>query len=743
MPTYTIETPSGKRLDVQAPDESTAIQGARHWNFYDRYVSPSEGAPVSGIAEARKAGYSDDEILNHVKQSAKIQGADEALKAGYTPAEILSYLATGRVDPEQSTSFPDAVRQGTANVVGGLGETLKQYGPESAQGTAASLKGTAVTIAPDNYRPAEIVSKSGGVNVSPGNLARVVTEQAPGAALSVGAARLMPGPWWAKLLAGAGTYAATALGNRSKERAVSRTGDESAEPTTADKSVAAAAMLPESAIGAIGLSRFLPGAGAATSVGAKGLINAAGQLVKTAGIEAGTGTGQNIAAQVGRTVGTPGGVSVDPAEAVNAGLTQSVTGAALAGPRALKSTAGAVRYREFGGDNQQAAESVARRMQSSADGGDLSSPKVGFQALQESQRDVAREVRTAARSIDDTGMSPEAANAIARARASARLSRGDIEALEAAPSDARAPTAELASLARQALVLNRLQKSADYNTAAKTFTGGVARYLEKGAKVLRSGGIAGTAFGLVTNPAAMVHALPGVGGAIAAYGAARGLDSLTGARSPAKSFAEQFAASTPQSAAGDPLSGARALAALRSVNSDPERDTATPATVRVAQALSKLRSLSEGQGSTGNAKATHDAGHGVEEAPISDTLKHAKVNELDRTIARKAADEFATVHEGHPVVVERYRESTERKQARIRDRLMEAGADPAFPSSDLALMEALDKLRFVRTRDAVAAHVADVAAQHPRVAPVLHRYFGPRWARSVWNPLSRKKATSK
>ena len=128
------------------------------------------------------------------------------------------------------------------------------------------------------------------------------------------------------------------------------------------------------------------------------------------------------------------------------------------------------------------------------------------------------------------------------------------------------------------------------------------------------------------------------------------------------------------------------------------------------------------------------AGIHIDEVPTPDKLLHTTVSEMDHAIARKATDQFKEATNAPPVIAARYYDSTTQRQARIRDRLMQISGDPKFPSEDMKLGEALDKIRHQRSREALAAYVDDVASTQPKeVANVIRAHFGPVWSRSVWN----------
>jgi hypothetical protein len=251
MPVYTIETPGGHKLDIEAASEAHAIKGAQEWYSQN-------GTASSGIG--------------------------------------------------------DALRQGVANVGSGVGETLKQTGIAPSVGEA--MKSGAQRLAPSQAPDTTVVSKD-GVNLS--NAPRMLAEQAPGLAAVLAAAKLgarVPGGALAKTLgglAGAGIAGAGMIfGNKAKENAAERTGDPNAETNAADKTRAALTTIPEAAIGSLGISRFLPGAGKVVTTGLKGTGDALKQAALRVGENAVAGGAQDVVSQVGKTAGTDKGLSVDP-----------------------------------------------------------------------------------------------------------------------------------------------------------------------------------------------------------------------------------------------------------------------------------------------------------------------------------------------------------------------------------------------------------------------------------------------
>lgn len=442
-----------------------------------------------------------------------------------------------------STGMFDAFKQGIANTASGLGETLKQYG--GLNEADAALKAGASSVAPKNYDPAQVVTKD-GVNLE--QLPRAVVEQSPAIAAAITAARL-----GAKLnpklglLAGAGAGAAVSLGGYAKNRAATRTGDVNAEPTFEDKAAGIATAVPVAALDMIGLNRFLPGAGTVKAVGAKGASQALGQAGKTIAIEGGTEGLQTGVEQAGASLGTPGGLKLDPYAIANDALVGGGAGGAFATPKLGRDVAGSVKYREFGGDSSEASSAVANRIQAAAGDGDLKNSKTGFEAVRRAESDIKTELSAAVTALKaETDLSPDAVNALKAAQTGKGVNSDDLATLDAAVGST--PSADLVKgLARQASILTKLKGKGDFNTARKRFAGGAGNALEKHVRALQNplgAGAAGllSAAGLSGNMAAMFTAAPPALAAIGGvYGGARVLDRITGARSPARQFAERFA----------------------------------------------------------------------------------------------------------------------------------------------------------------------------------------------------------
>lgn len=496
---------------------------------------------------ARSAGYTDDEIVDYLAKDPNTKfDVPAALKAGYSSAEIVEHLAGDKKDAAKSDGLVDAFRQGVSGVVGGAGETLEQYVGKS--GLSDALKNAGDAVRPENYQQASVFGEGGSIDQIPQGL----VESAPGMGAGVAAARVAAkaSPKLA-LPAAALAYLLMTRGEEAKRTAEARTGEAGAEPTAGDKARAVAYGIPEAALAAVGAGRFLPGVGTAKSIAGAGK-----QLAKTAAVEGGVGTGQSVIAQAGRTVGTEGGLQVDPREALDAGVFNAAAGGALGAPRAARTVSNTVKLRDFGGANADASTTVANRIKTAAADGNLANTKVAHDATKSAQLDIYNELGEAARGVED--LSTEVKNALNRAQKGNPLTSDDLAVIDAS----NAPDAAK-RLAREATVIESLLNQG--STQGGRFKGGLSGKLDDSLRVLKNptavgataglGAVLGSGAGGVTG-AFVVPALPALGATLAGYGALRALDRFTGARSPAKRFVDQFADSSkpirPQdSAQGD------------------------------------------------------------------------------------------------------------------------------------------------------------------------------------------------
>ncbi len=453
-------------------------------------------------------------------------------------------------DAPKSESFTDALRHGVSNVVGGLGETIEQYGSKNA--VSDTLKSMGETARPENYDPARVFSREEGF--TPGDAPRMLAEGAPGLGMDIAAgatagklAARAPGGIVGKGLAAslgaALSYLARTRGHEAQASADARTGQEGSEVTTADRVRSAAYGVPEAALNTLGAGRFLPGAGRVTSVGTQGVKDATKEYGRRVATEAATEAGQDVIAQTGRTVGTEGGTRVDPYDVANAAAGGLVTAGGMATPRLAKDVTGSVTNRKYGGANSEAAASVADDIVEASGGADALKPSF----FNSRSNDAFNAVRAAAEKNEtelsnelsgQKNLSPRVSSILDRAKRGDTVTERDIQAVES-----ELPNSSVARLARKSLVMSRLKAEGRYDAGSEQFSGGITR------RVLDA--IPGSGFTKLVTGAGLSAAgiagnliLPSPTLAAVTAGSAAGarlIDQATGAAQPAHRFVERFA----------------------------------------------------------------------------------------------------------------------------------------------------------------------------------------------------------
>ena len=387
------------------------------------------------IATARSAGYSDQDIVSHLSSQAPDK-FDTALKAGYSPTEILQHLA-----PEQS-GVADNFRQGVAEGMQGIGSTLEQFTGKGPFGTWLQEHGKGSE--PPNFVPSPLVDDNG---VHPSNIARALARTAPGAVAALGAASMAPEALGVggAIAAGTGMGTLMSAGDAAKARAVARTGDQNAEPNTSDKTIGGLTSVASSAAQSLPVGRFLaPGKAAiATNVigntGMRGVLDAGKKALTSTGEQAAASGASNVIDQAGTTVGTPGGTTVNPVQAMNAAATGGVMGGAFAGKRALPEALDAAKFSDITPELKPAATQFANRMVTAADGRNLQGQLLGNGPQQRAGEDSFVKAKSAVQSeLGDavskitTPLPTEAQNILSAARAGNQPTPGDYAKLKAA-----------------------------------------------------------------------------------------------------------------------------------------------------------------------------------------------------------------------------------------------------------------------------------------------------------------------
>lgn len=448
---------------------------------------------------------------------------------------------------QQPSGFVDNFKEGSAEAVGGVGKTLEAFTGKGPVGTA--LQNAGKSMAPANYVPANLIDESG---VHPSNVLSWLARRAPSALAALGAAAAAPealGTAGAiSAAAGAGTL--MSAGNEAQSAATNRTGNPNETPSTADLIRGGATSAAENVVGALPVTRLLPGSGTLAKTGAAGAMSALKKLAGTTGLEAAAGAGANTVGQVGQSVGTPGGINVDPTQVADAAAGNAITGGVLAALPAARATLNAAKYRGITQDLQPAATQFANRVQQAADGAPLNAGviggggalRTGAVAFNKASAAVKSELGDAVSDLRSRVTLPtDANNVIDAAMSGLQPNARDYATLsQAVQGDPQA--GNVMNLVRQAHVADIVQNTGTLTD--KKFVGG-ASSISTALSAHSAGKSALAAMGGVALEGGIGHVMaysPEVmtalaGGAVAA----RLADRLTGARAPAGRFVSNFA----------------------------------------------------------------------------------------------------------------------------------------------------------------------------------------------------------
>lgn len=496
MPVYTIQAPDGHEIDIDAPNEQIAVSGAQQW------------------------------YAQNVKTNS----------------------------PKKDKSVTGALGQGVADLVSGVGKTVREYVSKDA-GDAILSKDAAK--ANPNYKSATqqfMHPDDGAANHTLGldwsSLPRAALEQAPGLALDVvgGVASRRLGPV-GQYLTGLATFGSRTAGNEAQRRASARTGDAAAEPTADDKLSGLQSTLVQSALNKMGTNAIVnPGKVAGTGIA--GAAQAAGNVAKAGVVEGATSAAQDAVSQGMANRGTE--VPFDTQAILGAGVMGGVGGSTFAAPKGVKETITASRMRDQ--SSGEATTRAANRVLEAAGGSDkLADPKTGYEATAAAMGDVRRELGDVASTVRNA--SHEAVSAIERAKSGDAISERDLKAVDAEGNP------QLSGLVRQASALQKLTKYGTFNEAEGRFSGGGHQIVRKAAWPLvrdatKLGAVAGAVAGNVDLGMITSHvpeAMGGLASAVAAYKGLKAVDRAWGLASPAKTFAEKFGDATTAIREAQPL----------------------------------------------------------------------------------------------------------------------------------------------------------------------------------------------
>jgi hypothetical protein len=482
MPAFTIELPNGKRLGVEADDENAALTGAQDW--YKQNVTSK----------------TDDSTLG-------------------------------------------ALSQGASDVASGFGKTIKHYiSPDAGNAVLDSR----IAKSDPKYKSASegfMRPEDGADNHTMGldwsKLPRALVEQVPGLAADLAVQRFVPkalGPV-GKYVANALTFGGRTAGNEAERRAAERTGDPNAEPTLEDKITGLKSTGAQAALNQIGLNKILNPA-KVTGTGLTGIAQAVGNVGKAAVAEGLTSGAQNLISQGAAKQGTDS--PLDTQEALGQAMIGAAGGGLFSAPRGAKDAAASVKLRDSTSDphTTMAANRILDKVSSPKD---LEDPKKAFDATSAAVKDVQTELSDAAKNV--TNPSQDAANAIVRARAGERLTQKDLDAIDSVGDE------RLSSLSRQSHELAKLTERGNYDSGEGRFAGGAGEFARRNARsalftlagagaiphIVGQGGV-----GLDTLASSVPGALEGLAAGLAGYKGLKVLDRMTGASSPARTFAERF-----------------------------------------------------------------------------------------------------------------------------------------------------------------------------------------------------------
>lgn len=456
-----------------------------------------------------------------------------------TVDEIAQHLPSE--EPKAPSGFAAGLAHGITEIPRGLASTAKQF---------AGIGDGGKQLEDPNYVPAQVTGENGSISQLP----QRVAESLPSAAAAIPAAALGAKLGGAlglrgRLIGGliGATLGGTALtaGDRAKSAAVERTGNGDAEPNTSDLVRGGGTALAENAVQSLLPTRLAPGMTKLGTVGAAGALAAAKRYAVNTGIGGAGAVAGDAARQAGMSVGTDKGLSVDPTSFPESFVGGAATGAALGTPKLAAENLRSYALREFGGGNTEATKNYATRLDTAGEGG-LGNAKRDAAAHETVKADLKNELRNAVAGVKKSvELAPDVNNALQRAQNGDHLTPKDIALIESGTTSAP-DGANAAYLARTLRVAQLAQDQGSYR--GDKWAGGMSGSLDKNVlpylNPLRSmTGLAASGLGIHTFGMASPQVAAGV---VGAYGLMRAVDSLTGMRSPAKSFAQHFADRTAQ-----------------------------------------------------------------------------------------------------------------------------------------------------------------------------------------------------
>lgn len=525
------------------------------------------------IASARKEGFSDDEILNHIKSNKpdlaeKINGA---LKEKFSATDILNHFA-----PNSRPAEPGAFdlgylggqfKRGLGSAIEGYAKTAKVLGAD-AQNTqpfeqmGQNLQQGAPRSAMERFsNPGANDVTLGGKSLSA--LPGVIAEGGAGLIADLGAMAagnaVAPGVGIALPIA---SYGAREYGRQLEERQANNGG---APVTGTDQATVGASVVAQGALNRLGLKGIAPGANLAE----RGLIDAGKRVATATGLEGATSAAQEGISQVGTVAGTSQG-HYEPGRLVDAGLIGgSIGGTVRTAAEVGKGVRGGIaEVAKRGYEHQEVMPDVAAEINKISEGaGRKLGDRFDDAASLKEYADILKQKRSIA--------NDEAVPVLKELFESQRITQDQLAKATAALTEAQPTKANIKVLeevlgpagkqelkaaidfAKQSSVVEQLKTKSNFTDSKQTLFKGKVPYVSGGisrtatalvdrAKAISQGAMGGSLTyaglaGLGSVGAATValgKAAPVIGGLVGAYQATKLIDKALGTYSPVSQFVE-------------------------------------------------------------------------------------------------------------------------------------------------------------------------------------------------------------
>lgn len=607
---------------------------------------------------------------------------------------------------EKPSGVGSAFAKGVSDTAGGIASTLGLTGAKSE-----TLDTIAAKTAPKDYKAAPLIREGGSwmnpADYQPGNLPQIMAQAAPGMAMDLaagktgGAIGAKVGGARGALIGGAGSVlasiAARTFGKGAHDNAEARTGDSNADVTGVDLLREGGKQALAAPLNAFGGARLAGITGKAAGVGASGAGKAVMNQLGTMGAEGAAGGVTSAVNQLGTSVGQEHGKPFEGNQVAEAAVGGGLTSGALVAPRMYGQLKNAGKFRDFGGANKDASTELANEINTAANGsalvGKLGGTKTAAHATDTAVRNNALDLAAAAKDVE---LSPDNTNTLQRIQSGGKANGRDLAAL-----DAEAP--EVGHLARKALIGAKLKSMGNFSE--NSFSGGLSGLMDKSVKAVANpvGAAAVAGSSAIAGSTGVLGSvgLPVLGTIAGGYMAARAMDKLTGARSPAKGFTDTFA---DPNAPGRPAPPAPPEV-------DPNYD---PTTLR--QSLNTNAKLEEGiakiAGKLGKAKAKAMT---AEAEPLLEQLAATREPEVPQPTLRQELNTNAGLEEGMARMANRV--ALEKRRA---------VAAEAPPAPEVVISPIAKKMLQEKLREGLPPEATAPAAPAPAPEPSLNPNMLPR-----------------